>query len=144
MSIDELDLIEINEAFAGATLASTRDLDESAERVNVNGRAIALGHPVGMCCARLVLTLALELRRRGGGIGLDTLKAVADSMYAEYAEPTYAPPPLLPRRMTEAALLGRKPARVSTSTSRGEDSCLRAPGKHERLSRSCHLGARPG
>jgi acetyl-CoA C-acetyltransferase len=68
-----LDLIEINEAFAGVALASTRELGLSPERVNVNGGAIALGHPVGMSGARLVLTLALELRRRGGGTGAAAL-----------------------------------------------------------------------
>jgi acetyl-CoA C-acetyltransferase len=73
VSVGDLDLIEINEAFAGVALASTRDLGVSAERVNVNGGAIALGHPVGMSGARLVLTLALELRRRGGGTGAAAL-----------------------------------------------------------------------
>jgi acetyl-CoA C-acetyltransferase len=67
--IGDLDLIEINEAFAAVALASIRDLGVSPDRVNVNGGAIALGHPVGMSGARLALTLALELRRRGGGIG---------------------------------------------------------------------------
>ena len=69
----DLDLIEINEAFAGVPLASMRDLGVSADRVNVNGGAIALGHPVGMSGARIVLTLALELRRRGGGTGAAAL-----------------------------------------------------------------------
>jgi len=64
-----LDLIEINEAFAAVALQSTRDLEVSPDIVNVNGGAIALGHPIGMSGARLVLTLALELRRRGGGVG---------------------------------------------------------------------------
>jgi acetyl-CoA C-acetyltransferase len=64
-----LDLIEINEAFAAVALQSTRDLGVSPDIVNVNGGAIALGHPIGMSGARLVLTLALELRRRGGGVG---------------------------------------------------------------------------
>jgi len=73
LGVDGLDLIEINEAFAGVALASTRDLGVPAERVNVNGGAIALGHPVGMSGARLVLTLALELRRRGGGTGAAAL-----------------------------------------------------------------------
>jgi acetyl-CoA C-acetyltransferase len=73
VSLADLDLIEINEAFAGVALASTRDLGVSAERVNVNGGAIALGHPVGMSGARLLLTLALELRRRGGGTGAAAL-----------------------------------------------------------------------
>jgi acetyl-CoA C-acetyltransferase len=69
----DLDLIEINEAFAGVALASMRDLGVSPDRVNVNGGAIALGHPVGMSGARVVLTLALELRRRGGGTGAAAL-----------------------------------------------------------------------
>ena len=73
LDVRDLDLIEINEAFAGVVLASTRDLGLAPDRVNVNGGAIALGHPVGMSGARLVLTLALELRRRGGGTGAAAL-----------------------------------------------------------------------
>ncbi|MGY1495358.1 acetyl-CoA C-acyltransferase [Streptomyces sp. QTS52] len=69
----DLDLFEINEAFAGVALASVRELDLPLDRVNVNGGAIALGHPVGMTGARLVLTLAAELRRRGGGSGAAAL-----------------------------------------------------------------------
>ncbi|MFR9729608.1 acetyl-CoA C-acetyltransferase [Saccharopolyspora sp. MS10] len=65
----ELDLVEINEAFAAVGIVSTRALGLSEEVVNVNGGAIALGHPLGMSGARLVLHLALELRRRGGGTG---------------------------------------------------------------------------
>jgi acetyl-CoA C-acetyltransferase len=65
----DLDLVEINEAFAGVPLASSRDLGLPADRVNVNGGAIAIGHPIGMSGARLVLSLALELARRGGGTG---------------------------------------------------------------------------
>jgi acetyl-CoA C-acetyltransferase len=69
----DLDLFEINEAFAGVALASVRELDIPLEKVNVNGGAIALGHPVGMTGARLVLSLAKELRRRGGGRGAAAL-----------------------------------------------------------------------
>ncbi|MER6489820.1 MULTISPECIES: acetyl-CoA C-acyltransferase [Streptomyces] len=69
----DLDLFEINEAFAGVALASVRELDIPVDKVNVNGGAIALGHPVGMTGARLVLTLATELRRRGGGSGAAAL-----------------------------------------------------------------------
>lgn len=69
----DLDLFEINEAFAGVALASVRELEVPLEKVNVNGGAIALGHPVGMTGARLVLTLAAELRRRGGGSGAAAL-----------------------------------------------------------------------
>lgn len=65
----DLDLLEINEAFAAVSLASVDKLGVDPERVNVNGGAIAMGHPVGMSGARIVLHLALELQRRGGGIG---------------------------------------------------------------------------
>ncbi len=65
----DLDLIEINEAFAAVGLQSMADLEVDEEKVNVNGGAIALGHPIGMSGARLALHLALELRRRGGGVG---------------------------------------------------------------------------
>nr|MDT0658353.1 acetyl-CoA C-acetyltransferase [Micromonospora sp. DSM 115978] len=73
LTVADLDLIEINEAFAAVGIQSTRDLGVSPEIVNVNGGAIALGHPIGMSGARLVLTLAYELRRRGGGTGAAAL-----------------------------------------------------------------------
>jgi acetyl-CoA C-acetyltransferase len=66
----DMEVIEINEAFASVALQSSRDLGVSAERVNVNGGAVALGHPVGASGARLIGTLVYELRRRGGGRGL--------------------------------------------------------------------------
>jgi acetyl-CoA C-acetyltransferase len=69
----DLDLVEINEAFAAVGLASTKELGLDPEKVNVNGGAIALGHPIGMSGARLVLHLALELGRRGGGVGAAAL-----------------------------------------------------------------------
>lgn len=65
----DLDLVEINEAFTAVVLQSTRELGVDPAVVNVNGGAIALGHPIGMSGARLAVTLALELRRRGGGVG---------------------------------------------------------------------------
>ncbi|MBA3331018.1 MAG: acetyl-CoA C-acyltransferase [Actinobacteria bacterium] len=68
-----LDLVELNEAFASQSLAVIRELGLDPERVNVNGGAIALGHPLGMSGARLVVTLLHELRRRGGRYGLATL-----------------------------------------------------------------------
>jgi acetyl-CoA C-acetyltransferase len=73
LSVSDLDLIEINEAFAAVGVQSTKELGVSPEIVNVNGGAIALGHPIGMSGARLVLTLAGELRRRGGGRGAAAL-----------------------------------------------------------------------
>jgi acetyl-CoA C-acetyltransferase len=73
MTVADLDLIEINEAFAAVGIASTRELGVDPSIVNVNGGAIALGHPIGMSGARLALTLALELRRRGGGTGAAAL-----------------------------------------------------------------------
>ncbi|MEV4343395.1 acetyl-CoA C-acetyltransferase [Actinoplanes sp. NPDC049596] len=69
LTVDDLSLIEMNEAFAQVVIQSMRELKVDDEIVNVNGGAIALGHPIGMSGARLVLTLALELRRRGGGYG---------------------------------------------------------------------------
>jgi acetyl-CoA C-acetyltransferase len=73
LDVSDLDLVEINEAFAAVGLVSQRALDLPDDKVNVNGGAIALGHPVGMSGARLALTLALELRRRGGGRGAAAL-----------------------------------------------------------------------
>jgi acetyl-CoA C-acetyltransferase len=73
LTVADLDLIEINEAFASVALQSMADLGVGAEIVNVNGGAIALGHPIGMSGARLALTLALELKRRGGGLGAAAL-----------------------------------------------------------------------
>jgi acetyl-CoA C-acetyltransferase len=73
LQLSELDLIEINEAFAAVGLQSMKELGVSPEIVNVNGGAIALGHPIGMSGARLALTLALELKRRGGGTGAAAL-----------------------------------------------------------------------
>jgi acetyl-CoA C-acetyltransferase len=73
VSTDDLDLVEINEAFAAVGIASARDLKISEDRINVNGGAIALGHPIGASGARLVLHLALELGRRGGGLGAAAL-----------------------------------------------------------------------
>ena len=73
LTVADLDLIEINEAFASVALQSMADLGVAPDIVNVNGGAIALGHPIGMSGARLALTLALELKRRGGGLGAAAL-----------------------------------------------------------------------
>ncbi len=73
ISPQDIDLFEINEAFAAVGIASARDLGVDDEKVNVNGGAIALGHPVGMSGARIALHLALELKRRGGGTGVAAL-----------------------------------------------------------------------
>ena len=73
LNVSDLDLIEINEAFAAVGIQSTRQLGVNPDIVNVNGGAIALGHPIGMSGARLALTLVLELRRRGGGLGAAAL-----------------------------------------------------------------------
>ncbi len=69
----DLDLLEINEAFAAVGLASAKELGVDADKVNVNGGAIAMGHPIGMSGARITLHLALELKRRGGGVGAAAL-----------------------------------------------------------------------
>jgi acetyl-CoA C-acetyltransferase len=69
LEVADLDLLEINEAFAAVAVQSAKDLGLDFEKINVNGGAIALGHPIGMSGARLALHLALELKRRGGGVG---------------------------------------------------------------------------
>ncbi len=73
IEVSDIDLFELNEAFAAVGIESTRALGVSEDKVNVNGGAIALGHPIGASGARLVLHLALELGRRGGGIGAAAL-----------------------------------------------------------------------
>ncbi|MBV6699226.1 acetyl-CoA C-acetyltransferase [Kitasatospora aureofaciens] len=73
LEVSDLDLIEINEAFAAVAHQSMKDLGVTSDIVNVNGGAIALGHPIGMSGARVVLHLALELQRRGGGVGAAAL-----------------------------------------------------------------------
>ena len=73
MTVAQLDLVELNEAFASQSLAVVRELGLDEEKVNVNGGAIAIGHPLGMSGARLVTTLLHELRRRGGRYGLATM-----------------------------------------------------------------------
>jgi acetyl-CoA C-acetyltransferase len=70
LTLDDVDLVEINEAFAAQYLAVEKELGLDREKVNVNGGAIALGHPLGMTGTRLLLTLVLELRRRGLHRGL--------------------------------------------------------------------------
>jgi acetyl-CoA C-acetyltransferase len=71
--VEQLDVIEINEAFSAVALASTRELGVDPEKVNVNGGAIAVGHPIGMSGARITLHAALELARRGAGYGVAAL-----------------------------------------------------------------------
>ena len=73
IALEDIDLFEINEAFAAVSVASVSELGIPDEIVNVNGGAIALGHPIGMSGNRLALTLAYELKRRGGGLGAAAL-----------------------------------------------------------------------
>jgi 3-oxoadipyl-CoA thiolase len=73
IAIEDVDLVELNEAFASQSLAVVRELGIDEERVNVNGGAIAIGHPLGMSGARLTVTLLHELRRRGGRYGIATM-----------------------------------------------------------------------
>jgi acetyl-CoA C-acetyltransferase len=73
LALSDVDLFELNEAFAAVSVASMDDMGLSDDVVNVNGGAIALGHPVGMSGTRLALTLLHELKRRGGGLGAAAL-----------------------------------------------------------------------
>ena len=72
-TLEEIDLFEINEAFAAVALASSKIAGLDPEKVNVNGGSVALGHPIGASGARILLTLAYELKRRGGGIGIASI-----------------------------------------------------------------------
>ncbi|MFC7062284.1 acetyl-CoA C-acetyltransferase [Halobacillus seohaensis] len=72
-SIEDIDLFEVNEAFAAVALASGKIAGLDPEKVNVNGGAVALGHPIGASGARILLTLAYELKRRGGGLGIASI-----------------------------------------------------------------------
>jgi acetyl-CoA C-acetyltransferase len=69
-TVNDIDLFEINEAFAAVALASIKIAGIDPEKVNVNGGAVALGHPIGASGARIIITLIHELKRRGGGIGI--------------------------------------------------------------------------
>jgi acetyl-CoA C-acetyltransferase len=69
-TIDDVERVEVNEAFASVALNSTRMLGADPEKVNVNGGAVALGHPIGASGVRLIGTMIYELRRNGGGLGL--------------------------------------------------------------------------
>ena len=89
VKVSDLDLVELNEAFASQSLVVIRELGLDPEKVNVNGGAIALGHPLGMSGARLVVTLLHELRRRGGRYGLATLcVGVGQGQAALFERPT--------------------------------------------------------
>jgi acetyl-CoA acetyltransferase family protein len=73
LTIEDIDLVELNEAFAAQVLASARQLDIPHEKLNVNGGAVALGHPLGSTGARMIATLTHEMRRRGARYGLATM-----------------------------------------------------------------------
>ena len=73
LRLDDIDVVEINEAFASVVLAWQQELDADLARVNVNGGAIALGHPLGASGARLLTTLVNALEQRGGRLGLQTM-----------------------------------------------------------------------
>ena len=73
LALDSVDLVELNEAFAAQVVACDRELGFDAERLNVNGGAIALGHPIGCTGVRITTTLLYEMRRRGARRGLSTL-----------------------------------------------------------------------
>lgn len=88
-TVKDIDLFEINEAFAAVTLASSKIAGIDLEKVNVNGGAVAFGHPIGASGARIILTLAYELKRRGGGIGIAAIcsgSGQGDAIMIEVAE----------------------------------------------------------
>jgi acetyl-CoA C-acetyltransferase len=91
LAIDAVDRFEINEAFASVAFQSSKDLGIDTERVNVDGGAVALGHPVGASGARLLLTLVRQLRAQGGGVGVAAICSgggQGDAMVLEVLPPT--------------------------------------------------------
>ena len=90
LTLDQVDVIEVNEAFSAVALNTIKLLDVDPDKVNVNGGAVALGHPVGASGARLMITMIYELRRRGGGIGLAAIcsgAAQGDAIVLEVPAP---------------------------------------------------------
>src|SRR5439155_799440 len=104
--VADIDLVELNEAFASQSVAVVRELGLDPDRVNVNGGAIALGHPLGMSGARLVVSLVHELRRRGGRYGLATLCVGVGQGQAALFERPGSGPSGLTRPVDAAAKLG--------------------------------------
>jgi acetyl-CoA C-acetyltransferase len=104
ITVDQLDVVEINEAFAAVALASTHELGVNPEIVNVNGGAIAVGHPIGMSGARITLRVAVELARRGSGYGVAALCGAGGQGDAWILRAGSA-------RALPAALLARSPVR---------------------------------
>jgi acetyl-CoA C-acetyltransferase len=86
IAVEDVDLFEINEAFAAVTLIAMRMLGIDKDKVNVNGGAVAIGHPVGFTGVRMLMTLAYELRRRGGGLGVASLCGVGSQGEATVIE----------------------------------------------------------
>ena len=153
----DLDLVELNEAFASQSLAVIRELGLDPEKVNVNGGAIALGHPLGMSGARLVVTLLHELRRRGGRYGLATMcvgvgqgqaalfeRAASDGAHAEDVHPPRAAARAARRRARRRLL------RAAGAEGAGRRRAARRAGRARRGRRRAarrargRLAARPG
>ena len=111
LSLEEIDLIELNEAFASQVLACARELGIDEEKLNVNGGAIALGHPLGCSGARLATTLVRELRRRGGKYGIATMcVGVGQGLATVFETPSADLAPESLERAATAALIERAAA----------------------------------
>ena len=96
MTLDQIDLVEINEAFASVVLAWQKELDADLDKVNVNGGAISLGHPLGATGVRLMTTLLHELERTGGRFGLQTMCEGGGQANVTIIERFVAPPRATP------------------------------------------------
>ena len=156
IGVADLDLVELNEAFASQSLAVVRELGLDEERVNVNGGAIALGHPLGMSGARLVVTLLHELRRRGGRYGLATMcvgvgqgQAALFERVTRLAPRSWRPWPSW-RSLVIALSPGRRGVKRAAAGARGRpDGGVRASRRHARRRGDAERGhlarqARPG
>ena len=139
LALDDIDLIEINEAFAAQVLACIGELGIEEERLNVNGGAIALGHPLGCSGARLLTTLVWELRRRGARYGIAALcvgvgQGVATIVENPEAARSSLAPRIASRSMATASWRAstggsrrppRRPSRCRTTASTAATACSR-------------------
>ena len=133
LSPSDIDLVELNEAFASQVLASMRELGFSHDRLNVNGGAIAIGHPLGCSGARLIGTLAHELRRRGGRYGVATMCiGVGQGLAAVIENP--AAIGASRRSANSSAADGRSAASVCRQASTGSARVRGTPGGNGRTS----------
>src|SRR5262249_55523296 len=144
-TIDDVERVELNEAFSSVVVNSTKMLGADEERVNVNGGAVALGHPIGASGARILGTMIYELRRNGGGVGLAAIcsgggggEAVLLEVWGRAGASSTACPSVSRRPSVHARSNAASPARArAAGTASSCSSCSGGPRRAPRRSRNC-------